>query len=423
MKHNIDEPTLQDAIDKACEETRKAYPRACGQLAIDKNHFPINWPREAPARLALARALLASLPEPTPPVVDGKTPGQVAFFILNPHGNWDKLLAGDKDLYEAAASAVLAAFGGQASLDAAIDRMESVPWKDLYDAWDNGIEVEGGINAVRAHLIAAARRTSVYEWWRDGCGTDAMDWKARYEQMHSQAKHHLQLLSDWQTRAEKSEAELAKQKEIADSEFQRATYYEKQAMEAAGNARLSRLRPLSEAGEVPAGAVRVHAWLDTSGGKSRWIYGWLEWEGDTHYADILLPEASQPEPEPATFQAHGKTWTRHTPGDPMPCKESDMIWPLFRGGAMEQKPHEAGSYVWGNFYKEDLGIIGWRYADEPTPEPVHQWQPAVGDVVMLKSGGQKMTVVQVDGTDCRAMWFNGSAIDAGDFYNTTLQPA
>lgn len=69
MKHSINEPTLQAAIDEACEETRKAYPRTCGLLVIDKNHFPINWPREAPARLALARGLLARLPEP-PPLIE-----------------------------------------------------------------------------------------------------------------------------------------------------------------------------------------------------------------------------------------------------------------------------------------------------------------------------------------------------------------
>ena len=210
MKHSINEPTLQAAIDEACEETRKAYPRTCGLLVIDKNHFPINWPREAPARLALARGLLARLPEPppliefqreisewaattfphqtpaskvahltdevkeladnpgdgeemadcfilllnladmggfdlleearkkmaknklriwgapdargvcrhvkpepTPPVVDGKTPGQVAYeaFQARGPGGWEG--SSYKAEYESAASAVLAAFGGQ----------------------------------------------------------------------------------------------------------------------------------------------------------------------------------------------------------------------------------------------------------------------------------------------------------------------
>lgn len=321
MKHNINEPTLQDAIDAAILEVSRG--------SLITSHHPDRWDREASDRLALARAFLARLPEPTPmqftpftaeelgvikslqasqeldatqvlrqalrhyqlavqgkpeptpPVVDGKTPGQVFNEVIRKlvpgrFTEWSMIPEKDKATENEAMTAVLAAFGGQA-------------------------------------LAEAQAQAADFE----------RDAQSHFEQSCANLQ-----------RAEKAEAELAKQKEIADSEFQRATYYEKQAMEAAGNARLSRLRPIAEAVEVPADKAK--------------FWNWQKWST----------------------------------------------------------------------------VIGWRYADESTPEPAPPpWQPAVGDVVMLKSGGQKMTVVQVDGTDCRAMWFNGSAIDAGDFYNTTLLPA
>lgn len=51
--------------------------------------------------------------------------------------------------------------------------------------------------------------------------------------------------------------------------------------------------------------------------------------------------------KPETFEAHGKTWTRHEKGDPMPCDGEALV---------------------------------------------EAWTPAVGDVVQLKSGGPKMTI-------------------------------
>jgi hypothetical protein len=116
-----------------------------------KNSF---WLKESNGRLALARGLLARLPEPTPPVVDGKTPGDIAY---------DAFINGS-DSWEAAASAVLAAFG-QPSLDAAIARMEAVPLEELNKTYWNSGQVanpEWGCDRVRARLIAAAREGPAY---------------------------------------------------------------------------------------------------------------------------------------------------------------------------------------------------------------------------------------------------------------------
>jgi hypothetical protein len=61
------------------------------------------------------------------------------------------------------------------------------------------------------------------------------------------------------------------------------------------NNNISQLRPLSEAGPVPEGCVRVRAWKDQEG---KWFYGWQEWEGDTHFADIRLPDEPAEKPDP-----------------------------------------------------------------------------------------------------------------------------
>lgn len=106
--------------------------------------------------------------------------------------------------------------------------------------------------------------------------------QAAIEQMHSQAKHHLQLLSDWQARAELAEAELAE----------------------------------------------CHAKLL-----------------DTTAASAVLAERAR---RYATKSAYAGYMTDEMPAEPSP--------------------------------------------QPPTPPP---WQPAVGDVVRLKSGGPAMTVHRI----------------------------
>ena len=191
---------------------------------------------------------------------------------------------------------------------------------------------------------------------------------------------------------------------------------------------LSQLRPLAEAGEVPEGCVRVRAWEDIN----RWIYGWNEWDGDTHFADIRLPESAE-KPKPETFEAHGKTWTKHKPGDAMPCDGSSAVMALLGDGTFCTQ--QAEDWNWNN-RDSTFDIVGWCYADEPTPEPLvtkpispPTWTPEIGDVVTLKSGGAKMTVVKLADTesDLSAFlceWFSDSGeYDSGVIYLTSLQSA
>jgi hypothetical protein len=175
--------TLQAAIDVSFNES----------IFGDTRHSPA-WGTEAPARLSLARALLARLPEPTPPTADGKTPGQVSaeaqakldyvhnmglrFGMMNSSDKPEPYLSHfwtDDSDHERMFREWSASIGGQTSLEAGIKRMEAVPegelLKDYVDALDDELHsfedrdeplttnaIRGfGIEAVRARLIAAAK--------------------------------------------------------------------------------------------------------------------------------------------------------------------------------------------------------------------------------------------------------------------------
>jgi uncharacterized protein YodC (DUF2158 family) len=344
--------------------------------------------------------------------VDGKTPGEVFYDTLfqgcEEKASWSKLLAGDKVLYERASSAVLAAFGNQ-SLSAAIARMESVPWRELDKAWDevSAAEfpapcLEACFEAVRARLIAAAKEGQA----------EAVDWKAK-------ADHWCDLHTVASARAEKAEAELARV--IADFHF----------------TKLPQLRPIAEAGPVPEGCVRVYfAWIEEC-----WQVVARQHSQASHFADIRLPKEEKT--EPSTFIAHGKTWISHDPKDPMPC-DGEMEVQVITEGDHTLNPLRGKDWNW-----ENGAIIGWRYADDPTSpiatlaqdqiqatpamqaaaesvlteEAFQPWTPAVGDVVRLKSGGPVMTVMQVQGDQCRTLWHECGEVQAFDFFNACLKPA
>lgn len=71
----------------------------------------------------------------------------------------------------------------------------------------------------------------------------------------------------------------------------------------------------------------------------------------------------------STFEAHGYTWTRHTPGDPNPVPsglENDDIWILT--GNHETNVGYSSLFDWGPPRGHPLNcIIGWRYAETPQP--------------------------------------------------------
>ena len=181
---------------------------------------------------------------------------------------------------------------------------------------------------------------------------------------------------------------------------------------------LSQLRPLAEAGVVPEGCVRHYTYKKdgewTPATKHRAMQ-------DTHYIDI--PHLPAPAEKPETFEAHGKTWVRHKPGDPMPCDGSSAVMALLGDGTFWTQ--QAEDWNWNN-NNNKFDIIGWRYADKPLVTKPISWYLRVGDVVTLKSGGPKMTIRAFDRDDpmeAWCHWFKEEKSCAETFPTACLQPA
>jgi len=70
---------------------------------------------------------------------------------------------------------------------------------------------------------------------------------------------------------------------------------------------------------------------------------------------------------PETFEAHGKTWTPHTPGDPMPCEPGLWVEVLTRH-ELEVGPYfdlivPANEWDWDTDICAGYEIVGWRLPD------------------------------------------------------------
>lgn len=85
--------------------------------------------------------------------------------------------------------------------------------------------------------------------------------------------------------------------------------------------------------------------------------------GRTEWKDDDEAEATAP-----TFERAGKRWTRHTPGDPMPCAETEVVEVLLADGYINCEGWAASRVRWTKGNSSD--IIGWRYADEKKPVPL-----------------------------------------------------
>lgn len=594
MKTNHTDEQIQAAIDAACEEINST----AGPLAtLELSPSSVFWKNETPIRLCLLKTALDLLPEPPPPVVDGKTPGQVAWEAHSQDRGISWSWVGDqptlRQQWEHSASAVLAAFGraGLAEANNLLDWAESIlcnskPMSHYSEEeWDATIKKwrdqrHGLISAAREGQPASQpaeipwtpwnggtcplKDEEVEEWgykasdgfvcndpvnppqtytlwedsgdkgiiayrvtkWRKGFGPvageseeEGSDQGVNGFELQRQINAAIAQLNMPDTtpenlamqinkkimerdeihmktiaRAEKAEAELAAVKESLESQ-RRVFRQDNEALEkrlyaAESKPQLSILRPIAEAGEVPAGCVRVYFAYD----EERWQQVVPPHSKLSHFADIRLPESKTPDviheggevfekvktvdswedddsgvsvhirgfsetpqstrealgemvklaagdmkagkfdkPTPETFTAHGKEWFSHVPGDPMPCDGQASVFVTSDNPDVLPHAKAARDWHWGT--NTEAKIIGWRYAeDEPSGKPTNEatiapeWTPVVGDVVTLKSGGLKMTILELlELKGCPAAgceWFNPAGeYDSGTFKLTSITKA
>lgn len=171
---------------------------------------------------------------------------------------------------------------------------------------------------------------------------------------------------NWQARAEKAEADSV------------------------ARPSLSRLRPLAEAGPVPEGVNRIYAFFDAG-------VWWMQHRksGCTHFADILPPALAREASQEADPYAELKA--AHAAGKVIQYTDDNTY-----NGRWQDCPRP-------QWVKESEHNINPRYRVKPEREPEtfeHEgktWEPAVGDVVRLKSGGPEMVVSRLgndDGAHC-----------------------
>jgi hypothetical protein len=101
---------------------------------------------------------------------------------------------------------------------------------------------------------------------------------------------------------------------------------------------------------------------------------WLARQGEDNKPDLSTvwqagkasTTTTEP-PQPETFEAHGLTWTKHTPGDPMPCDGDAMLQVFWDSDFAENSSSVAGKAADWDWECTEHGmrVIGWRYADTP----------------------------------------------------------
>lgn len=440
MKTNYTDAELQAAIDEACDKL--AQSARVYLNALDLDNTTESWPVEAPARLDLIKSALAALPEPEPPKVDWKTPGQVAWdagnevqkrkFPNEPVMSWQEGYELHEQL-EAAASAVLAAFGGKEaehSQQLYHNAMDELREKrlSLIKSRDKINESYGLIEAfvnlwARWPKVSASemqelcKRSKAFigvtdqeepqpaeipwaEWHGGECplkDEEVDEWEYKFRQ-------YLNEVTEIARKASSTPNEMVWTHDGSPGDI---TAY--RVLKWKAECGLSQLRSVAEAGPVPEGCVRYHF---SKYGDDIGVGTIAKHPSDVLFADIRLPApAEKPDPYAELKKAHAA------------------------GKAIQLRNIKRGREDW-----KDVSYPAWNnnnegdeYRIKPEPEPLATkpilpptWTPKVGDVVTLKSGGPKMTIRAFDRDDpmeAWCHWFKEEKSCAETFPTACLQPA
>lgn len=96
---------------------------------------------------------------------------------------------------------------------------------------------------------------------------------------------------------------------------------------------------------------------------------------------------------PTTFEAHGKEWFPHTPGDPRPCDKDTLVFILTADGEESDAPESASSWIWDKLSNwEDARIKGWRYATPPQEmdeQPKESFEQALAMIGTYKAAWEE----------------------------------
>lgn len=363
MKHQFTNDQLSAAIvaayNKANAESRQSWDEEV------QGTCPLN----CASLTRVAEYFLTNLPEPPPPVVHGKTPGQWLHEASRDYDekkngcygwkSWEQTNC--QDLYEQAASAVLAAFGNKHPLATlAQNQVNLTP--------EQSAVVE---QVLQSEVFGKPAEIPWTPWHGGPCPL--------------------------------------KDEEVEEWEHKHVTC---SIREVCKPSKISWKRNGTVSDII---AYRVTKWKEGFGPDS------VESESEAP-AEVAAP---------STFTAHGKEWNIYNLGDSGP-EDSERYIEI-----IDQDGH-SGGYVKRYPHVNNWNITkGWRYADDETSGKstseviiTPEWTPAVGDVVTLKSGGPKMTVVrpsnteEVDEDSFLCEWFNrAQEYGAGHFQMTSLTKA
>lgn len=370
MKHTFTDTELQAAIDGACIEIHREHRWKCGiSLVIDTVAAPSRYKAEASARLDLIKSAIAALPEPPTPTVDVKTPGQACyearFTAATGRREWRDLTPPEQVKWESAASAVLAAFGNQ-------PQPAEIPWTE----WHGGecplkdeevekfeLKFRGGLTCIGTPKPSAYfweqedDRTDIIAYrvlkWKEGFGT--VDWKAKFEEAEKKLRE-----------AEEGLYECSIQ-ETADSlPNSRRIIHQYDAKSVL--AQLTDFKARAEKAEADLAKSREC--------NSQLTKACLDWQNQIREIKAK-PQLSQLRP---IAEAGAEP--------PTPGQNGVIPW----GFELWQHLHQEHGLILTESEMQEIVRLAEPLVTKPITPPT--WTPAVGDVVQIKSGGPKMTVMQ-----------------------------